>query len=83
MLFCGPGWEEGKPRTGLIEDIPNVSFIRLKCQKHVLFSNDKVHLDLSLSNNACFCLEIFDFERLHTNLQCFGASTISGFIFQI
>ncbi|VDI14630.1 alkylglycerol monooxygenase [Mytilus galloprovincialis] len=23
VLFCGPGWEEGKPRTGLIEDIPN------------------------------------------------------------
>ncbi|XP_052068692.1 alkylglycerol monooxygenase-like [Mytilus californianus] len=40
VLFCGPGWDQGKPRTGLIEDIPNVKAPHPKYDpKHSLIVN--------------------------------------------
>ena len=40
VIFYGPGWEPGKPRTGLIEDIPDVSLRKYTLNQKSKFPSD-------------------------------------------
>ena len=39
VIFKGPGWQPGKPRTGLIKDIPDVRFYEMITNIYVAHRN--------------------------------------------
>eukprot|EP00105_Crassostrea_gigas_P027615 XP_011449002.1 PREDICTED: alkylglycerol monooxygenase [Crassostrea gigas] len=76
VLFCGPGWGPGKPRTGDIKDIPEV---KAPCpQYHVRLPGW-----LSLYTMVHFTLELLYFQEVAARRAGFSQLSVLLFVLHI